>query len=76
MEEYREKTRGQQSPGRRPPEMAWSKNFGTKKIQAGSDKAREITRFIDDRRSRSAVTGRFVTARHARCAGDPRKETR
>lgn len=37
-----------------------SKSFGTKKIRAGSARAREITRFIDERRARSARTGRFL----------------
>ncbi len=37
-----------------------SKSFGTKKIKAGSARAREITRFIDERRARSARTGRFL----------------
>jgi hypothetical protein len=48
-----------------------SKSFGTKRIAAGSEGAREITRFIDERRARSAVTGRFVTV-HARRQPKPR----
>lgn len=54
--------------------MAKSKNFGTKRIPAGSARAKEITRFIDERRSRSATTGRYVTAAHGRRTGDPRKK--
>lgn len=33
--------------------VARSKSFGTKKIEAGSPLAREITRFIDERRAKS-----------------------
>ena len=39
--------------------MAKSTSFGTKRIPAESDRAREITRFIDERRSRSATNGRY-----------------
>lgn len=57
--------------------MAKSKSYGTKRIPAGSDRAKEITRFIDERRSRSAVTGRYVlTPNHARPNGDHRKKPR
>ncbi len=49
--------------------MARSKNFGTKRIRAGSSRAEEITRFIDERRGRSAVTGRYVTSPPARSSG-------
>ena len=56
--------------------MAGSKSFGTKRIPAGSERAREITRFIDERRARSAVTGRYVTSNHARRTGDHRKKPR
>lgn len=56
--------------------MARSKNFGTKRIPAGSARAREITRFIDERRARSAVTGRYVTSNHARRNGNLRNESR
>lgn len=59
-----------------PEAMAKSKNFGTKRIAAGSARAKEITRFIDERRGRSAVTGRHVTAAHGRRTGDPRKKAR
>jgi hypothetical protein len=49
-----------------------SKSFGTKSIPAGSERAREITRFIDERRARSAnFTGRFITV-HARRQPKPR----
>jgi hypothetical protein len=53
-----------------------SKSVGTKKIPAGSARAKEITRFIDERRARSAITGRYVTADHARRTDDPRKKPR
>ena len=43
-----------------------SKSFGTKKIRAGSDQAREITRFIDERRARSPRTGSFRAAPQTR----------
>ena len=43
-----------------------SKSFGTKKIKAGSDRAQEITRFIDERRERSPRTGRFLATRTRR----------
>ena len=57
--------------------MARSKSFGTKRIRAGSSRAEEITRFIDERRSRSAVTGRYVTSSHARpSGGKARREDR
>ena len=56
--------------------MARSKNFGTKRIPAGSARAREITRFIDERRARSAVTGRYLATGHDRRTGDPRKKSR
>ena len=49
--------------------MARSKSFGTKRIRAGSTRAKEITRFIDERRGRSAATGRYVTSSHARSSG-------
>ena len=54
--------------------MARSKSFGTKRIPAVSARAREITRFIDERRDRSSVTGRYVKSDSARRTGDPRKE--
>ena len=56
--------------------MARFKSFGTKRIPAGSARAKEITRFIDERRARSAVTGCYITASHARRTGDPRKKAR
>jgi len=49
--------------------MARSKNFGTKRIRTGSSRAKEITRFIDERRGRSAVTGRYVTSSPAKSSG-------
>lgn len=49
--------------GRRPEAMAKSKNFGTKRIRAGSAHARRITRFIDERRGRSAPSGRSTSGR-------------
>ena len=56
--------------------MAKSKNFGTKRIPAGSDRAREITRFIDERRSRSATTGRYATTADGRRSGGSRRQSR
>ena len=56
--------------------MARSKNFGTKRIPAGSARAREITRFIDERRGRSAVAGRYAKVAHDRRAGDRKKKDR
>ena len=43
-----------------------SKSFGTKKIRAGSARAKAITRFIDERRARSPRAGRFLDARTRR----------
>lgn len=41
-----------------------SKNFGTKRIPAGSARAKEITRFIDERRAKSTrTTGSFEPVR-------------
>ena len=60
--------------------MAKSKSSGTKIIRAGSAYARAITRFIDERWSRSVLAGllagRYVIAGGSQRTGNPRKKAR
>ncbi len=49
------------------------KNFGTKRIRAGSAHARQITCFIDARRGRSNASGSYVVERPSTRGNRPRR---